>query len=200
MNKILVDVDALVKPLAELEARLTDSAEALIDCTELIVTAINWIKPGAADKPARTHLMPGDSIYARPPEKKKGGWLKPENEKAGSILGMQAGLDSSENQKKTYLPFPFMYFSPEYLGQLSPEAMAFPDKNTRAINQDGHIETAVWLIEVTDKGVKMLRMHNGKPIESYPRMTHAQAAISVAAITQGYQPPRDLRHSDKPFG
>lgn len=62
------------------------------------------------------------------------------------------------------------------------------------------MEKATWLIEVSDDGVQMTRMHNGKANEIYPRVPHAKGAVYAAAITQGYQPPRDLRHSDKPAG
>lgn len=59
---------------------------------------------------------------------------------------------------------------------------------------------AIWLIEVSDKGVQMTRMHNGRPIESYPMVSHAIGAVYLTAISQGFQPPRGLLACDKPVG
>lgn len=62
------------------------------------------------------------------------------------------------------------------------------------------MEDAIWSIKVSDAGVQLTRIHNGKPNESYRAVDHARGAIFLAAISQGFQPPRDLRCLDKPVG
>lgn len=55
-----------------------------------------------------------------------------------------------------------------------------------------------WIIGVSDKGVNIMRMHNGRPIESYPMVSHAVGAVYLTAISQGLQPPKHLPECDKP--
>lgn len=66
------------------------------------------------------------------------------------------------------------------------------------VEQDSESGDATWVIDVRKEGVHLRRMHNGVPCESYRDVSPAVAAIWVAAIIQGYQPPRDLRRLDKP--
>lgn len=62
------------------------------------------------------------------------------------------------------------------------------------------MEAATWMMVVDAEGVEMRRLHDGKPVEVYPKMDHARGAIYAAAISQGFQPPRDLRACDRPAG
>lgn len=62
------------------------------------------------------------------------------------------------------------------------------------------MEEATWMLKVNDSGVALTRLHDGKPVEVYRRVDHASGAIYAAAISQGFQPPRDLRVCDKPAG
>ena len=57
-----------------------------------------------------------------------------------------------------------------------------------------------WLIEIDGDVVQLKRLHEGKVCESYRHVDRATAVIWAAAIIQGYQPPRDLRHQGKPVG
>ena len=43
-------------------------------------------------------------------------------------------------------------------------------------------------------------MHEGRWLESYALVSHAKGAVYLAAISQGFQPPRYLRACDKPAG
>ena len=55
------------------------------------------------------------------------------------------------------------------------------------------IKNRASLTDASNKDVQIIRMHNGIYIEIYPTVSQAKTAI-----TQGYQPQRDLRYSDKP--
>lgn len=68
------------------------------------------------------------------------------------------------------------------------------------VGQDAESQLATWMIDVQKDGVHLRRMHNGVPCESYGVVSPAVAAIWVAAIIQGYQPPRDLRRLDSTVG
>lgn len=59
---------------------------------------------------------------------------------------------------------------------------------------------ATWVVDVLEDGVHLTRMHNGRPCESYRVVSCEVAVIWMAAVIQGYQPPRDLRRLDKPVG
>jgi hypothetical protein len=61
-------------------------------------------------------------------------------------------------------------------------------------------------INESDKKVHIFRLRGkadldlmGKVDESYGFVTPDVAAIYLAAIIHGFQPPRDLRHLDTPF-
>lgn len=58
----------------------------------------------------------------------------------------------------------------------------------------------VWHIKIDQKkGIILLsRTFNGKQMESYRPYTTRQTPVVLAAITQGYQPPRHLVDLDKP--
>lgn len=62
------------------------------------------------------------------------------------------------------------------------------------------MEEATWMLNVSDAGVKLIRMHDGKPVDVYRWVDHARGAIWAAAISQGFLPPRDLRECDRPVG
>jgi hypothetical protein len=62
------------------------------------------------------------------------------------------------------------------------------------------MEEATWMIEVNVDGVMMTRMHDGKSVEAYRRVDHRTGAVYAAAITQGFQPPRNLMACGKPMG
>lgn len=55
-----------------------------------------------------------------------------------------------------------------------------------------------WIVGVSAKGVNIIRLHHGRPIESYPMVKHAVAAVYLAAISQGLQPPKCLLACDTP--
>lgn len=56
-----------------------------------------------------------------------------------------------------------------------------------------------WIVGVSDKGVNIMRMYNGRPIESYPMVSHSLGAVYLVAISQGLEPPKHLRECDKPL-
>ena len=58
---------------------------------------------------------------------------------------------------------------------------------------------SVWNIEVDERGVRITRLHEGHVCESYGLVPHWKAAIYVAAIAQGIQPPRDLQECGEPL-
>lgn len=55
------------------------------------------------------------------------------------------------------------------------------------------MKESTWVLKVNDAGVQITRLHEGKTIEVYRAVSHAEGAIWAAAISQGFQPPRDLR-------
>ncbi len=65
---------------------------------------------------------------------------------------------------------------------------------------EGDDQGATWVVDMLRDGVHLTRMHNGFPCESYRAVSPAEAVIWLAAVIQGYQPPRDLRRLDKPVG
>lgn len=70
----------------------------------------------------------------------------------------------------------------------------------RASNEDLPFEPSTWTVEVNADGVLLTRMHEGRRCEAYPMVSHAKGAVYLAAISQGFQPPRDLRACGKPIG
>lgn len=56
---------------------------------------------------------------------------------------------------------------------------------------------STWMVNVCDRGVKLMRIHDGQMVEDYPIVSHAKGAIYLAAIGQGFEPPRCLRECDK---
>lgn len=81
-----------------------------------------------------------------------------------------------------------------------PETLTRLLSNLGALNTEEMIDhdEDVWVIKVSKQGVRLLRLHHGKIIETYRRVDHAIGAVYTAAITQGFQPPRDLRVCDIP--
>lgn len=70
------------------------------------------------------------------------------------------------------------------------------------VRQDGveilHDGDQVWLLDVRADGVALRRYENGDLVESYPPVSQAEATVRVAAIIQGFQPPRRLSRLDIP--
>ena len=52
---------------------------------------------------------------------------------------------------------------------------------------------AVYLLRVSADGLCVARWHEGRVCESYAFVPRDKAALYAAAISQGFQPPRDLR-------
>lgn len=58
----------------------------------------------------------------------------------------------------------------------------------------GTVVPARWQVEVDEAGVQLRRVNRaGFPIECYTVVSHARAAVWLAAIAHGFQPPRDCR-------
>ncbi len=57
---------------------------------------------------------------------------------------------------------------------------------------------STWVIEVNENSARITRTEQGNAIESYGAMPIAKASVYVAAIIQGFQPPRSLLSCDKP--
>lgn len=57
-------------------------------------------------------------------------------------------------------------------------------------------ETSTWEITIDREGVSIVRKHEGKVIEGYRKVDGPVAAVWLAAISQGFQPPRDIRVFD----
>lgn len=74
------------------------------------------------------------------------------------------------------------------------------ERSYKASNEDLPFEPSSWTVDVSDEGVLLTRMHEGRRCESYPIVSHAKGAVYLAAISQGFQPPRDLRACGKPVG
>lgn len=51
---------------------------------------------------------------------------------------------------------------------------------------------STWVIEVNENSARITRTDQGNAIESYGAMPIAKASVYVAAIIQGFQPPRSL--------
>ncbi|MFA6015874.1 MAG: hypothetical protein WC742_12490 [Gallionellaceae bacterium] len=67
---------------------------------------------------------------------------------------------------------------------------------------DNHIEPSTWIVEVSERGVKLMRVRdsqNQEVIEVYPWVNRGVGAINLSAICHGYQPPRILARQDIPF-
>lgn len=62
------------------------------------------------------------------------------------------------------------------------------------------IMPAEWEFEIRPAHVVFRRRHEGRVIESYCPVPHGLAAISAAAISQGFEPPRCLVPFGKPLG
>lgn len=55
----------------------------------------------------------------------------------------------------------------------------------------GTVVPARWQVEVDEAGVQLRRVNRaGFPIECYAVVSHARAAVWLAAIAHGFQPPR----------
>jgi hypothetical protein len=61
-------------------------------------------------------------------------------------------------------------------------------------------EVTEWRIEVGPEKVWIRRMAGEQACESYRFVDHGIAAVWLAAISQGFQPPRDLRAFGKAVG
>lgn len=59
---------------------------------------------------------------------------------------------------------------------------------------------STWTIEVTEAGVRFLRIHQGRVVETYGVVDAKKAAVYAVAIVNGYQPPRALRDQGEPIG
>lgn len=60
--------------------------------------------------------------------------------------------------------------------------------------------SASWTMDIQRDGVQFCRTHEGRVVEAYALVDHRKAAVFVAAIINGFQPPRDLRDQGKPIG
>lgn len=60
------------------------------------------------------------------------------------------------------------------------------------------VRDAEWRVKITKNDVLLERLHDGQVIESYRKVSHAEAAVWLAAVSQGYEPPRALRRQEKP--
>jgi hypothetical protein len=58
----------------------------------------------------------------------------------------------------------------------------------------------VWMFEQLEDGnpLGLMRYDNGQLQESYHVPDKARASVYLAAIAQGFEPPRGLKHQDKP--
>lgn len=65
------------------------------------------------------------------------------------------------------------------------------DENKRPA---GTVVPSIWHVDVDVDGVRLTRLNSrGHPMENYARVSHARGAVWLAAIGQGFQPPRDVR-------
>lgn len=55
-----------------------------------------------------------------------------------------------------------------------------------------------WLVTIAEDTVSLRRLNDGGVEEVYAPVSKERGAIYLAAISQGFQPPRDLRLFDKP--
>ncbi len=55
-----------------------------------------------------------------------------------------------------------------------------------------------WRISINDDRYTFARYANGRVVEIYRSVGQAEAAVWAVAITQGYEPPRDLRNLEIP--
>lgn len=56
--------------------------------------------------------------------------------------------------------------------------------------------TASWLIGFTEQGMSLTRLHHGRADASYRMYTQAETPVVLAAIAQGFEPPRRLAPLD----
>lgn len=59
-----------------------------------------------------------------------------------------------------------------------------------------------WVIEIDGRGVRLTRYVHGSsvPNESYRIVEKEEGAVYIAAVINGYQPPRSLLRQDRPTG
>jgi len=69
-------------------------------------------------------------------------------------------------------------------------------KNTEII--DSMTSDAEFVMTINKDAMILKRMHRGAVVESYAPVSKERGAVYLAAISQGFQPPRDLRPFDKP--
>jgi hypothetical protein len=62
------------------------------------------------------------------------------------------------------------------------------------------LDPAIWLMRVTSDGLRLLRLHEGRVVESYRFADLREGAVWAAAISQGFEPPRALRGCGTPAG
>ncbi len=62
---------------------------------------------------------------------------------------------------------------------------------------DSDFVESTWHIDINRSGVLFRRLHNDQVVESYLRVSFPRAAVFVAAIIQGFQPPAHLVPIDK---
>ena len=69
-------------------------------------------------------------------------------------------------------------------------------KNAEII--DSITSDAEFVMTINKDTMILKRMHGGIVVESYAPVSKERGAVYLAAISQGFQPPRDLRLFDKP--
>lgn len=62
------------------------------------------------------------------------------------------------------------------------------------------VEPATWLMRVTSGGLRLVRLHEGRVVESYRFADLREGAVWAAAISQGFEPPRALLGCGTPAG
>lgn len=85
------------------------------------------------------------------------------------------------------------------LGRLRAELLPRTQMDTWPYQNADSTDTAeisTWAITIGREGVSILRLHEGEPIETYRKVPHSVAAVWLAAISLGFQPPRDIRGFD----
>lgn len=76
------------------------------------------------------------------------------------------------------------------------------DRGLVYLRGDGQVlelsEADLWQIALRDGEVQLSRYCGGLVNETYRHMSPAEGAVAVAAIIQGFEPPRALRCRDEP--
>jgi hypothetical protein len=73
--------------------------------------------------------------------------------------------------------------------------LQYTTANGRIFDVDG---PNIWTVDIQAEGIQLNRYCGGNLEETYPLMDHAEAIIAIVAVSQGFEPPRGLRHQDTP--